>query len=244
MRTALEWAREWPGIDLEPGEVHLGRLRVEQSDPAAENHLTSDELERASSFRFEVDRARYVASRGALRSLLAGYLGIEPGSVSIVTDAGGKPYLSDVAHPDSIQFNVSHSGRLVVIGITKDVPIGLDVEEIRSDIPYRDMAARFFSPKELDAFAARPVEERLDHFYAVWTRKEAYLKGIGAGLSIPPEGFSVTLGEHDATPVDDPSRSQRWWTAGVDVWEGFHAALALPRDDWTIRPFEIVRSGG
>ena len=242
MSTALQWALEWPGPDFEPEEVHLGRLRIDQADPDLRDNLTSDELDRASSFHFEVDRARYIASRGALRSLLAGYLGIEPRTVKIVVDTGGKPRLSEVPSPDSIHFNVSHSSSFIVIGITKGVPIGVDVEEISSDIPHRDMAARFLSPSELSELDAKPVEDQLDHFFSVWTRKEAYLKGIGEGLSIPPERFSVTVDGQDASPVDDPSGSEPWWTAGVDVAEGFRAALALPRDGWRLRLFEITRS--
>lgn len=244
MNTALKWDEEWPGVKFGPGEVHLGRLRIDRADPALENHLTSDELDRASSFHFEVDRTRYVSSRGALRALLARYLDVEPRLVVVVTDPGGKPRLSEVAHRSPIQFNVSHSGSLVVIGITRDMPIGVDVEETTSDIPHRAMARRFFSPEELGVFDASPVEEQADLFFAVWTRKEAYLKGIGEGLSIAPDSFSVSVAGSGIAPVDDPSRSERWWTAGVDIAGGFHAALALPRDIWTIKPFEIVPSGG
>ena len=239
MSSPRDWPTEWPGPHFGPGEVHLGRLWVDHADPQLADALTSDELDRASSFHFEVDRARYVASRGGLRSLLARYLGVEPRSVRLGIGSQGKPHLAGVSESDLIHFNVSHSESLIVVGLTKDVHVGVDVEAIRDDLPHQAMATRFFSPDELSGLNARPTEEQLDHFYAIWTRKEAYLKGIGEGLHMSPESFSVAV-EEVPSPVVHQSGSEPWWTSGVDVAEGFRAALALPQDDWKVKPFEIA----
>lgn len=239
MSEALEWADEWPGPVIDPGHVHVGRLQVDEFGPVVDASLSGDELERASAFHFETDRDRYISSRSALRSLLGAYLGVEPGSVRLITNPHGKPLLSDSANT-SLHFSVSHAGPLVVIAITRETPVGVDVEEVTTDIPHREMASRFFSSSELRDLDQRPADDQIDHFFSVWTRKEAYLKGIGTGLSLPPDGFSVTVGGREPTPVDDPSGTERWWTLGIEVAEGFKSAVAVPLDRWTIRPFEIA----
>ncbi len=243
MSEPLEWEGQWPGPVIDPGEVHLGRLRVDGTTRNDTGSLSGDELDRASSFHFDLDRNRYISTRGALRSLLGGYLGIEPRSVQLIRDTHGKPLLAEASHRD-LHFNVSHADTLIVVAISHGSPIGVDVEEMRTDIPHRDMASRFFSPEEMRDLELRPVDDRLAHFFSIWTRKEAYLKGIGTGLSIPPESFTVTVGTGSPTPVNDPSRTEHWWTSGIDVAEGFKSALALPRDNWTIRPFEIAGFSG
>lgn len=238
MSEVLEWADRWPGPEIGRGEVHVGRLQVGEAGRFVDATLSSDELERASAFHFEADRDRYISSRSALRSLLGAYLGIDPRSLRLITDTHGKPLLADPPQ-SSLHFNVSHANTLIVIALSGESPIGVDVEEVRTDIPHREMASRFFSSKELRDLDCRPVDEQFDHFFSVWTRKEAYLKGIGIGLSLPPDSFSVTVEGQDPTPVDDPSRSDRWWTSAIDVAHGFKSALALPRNHWTIRPFEV-----
>lgn len=216
----------------------MGRLRVDDVDGDIAL-LSDDERDRASSFHFEADRARYVSTRSALRTLLGGYLGSAPHSVGLVTGPHGKPLLAETTHRD-LHFNVSHASTLIVVAISHGSPIGVDVEEVITDIPYREMASRFFSPEELRVLELRPVDAQLAHFFSIWTRKEAYLKGIGTGLSIPPESFTVSGDTESPTPVEDPSRAEQWWTSGIDVADGFKSALALPRDHWTIRPFEIA----
>lgn len=231
----------WPGADLALDDVHVARFDVDLIGGGLEEYLSSKELARASSFHFEVDKVRYIAGRGALRWLLGRYLDVSPRSLQIDSDGVGKPHLS--GHHGSVHFNVSHSGSLLMIVITQGMPVGIDVEKIDTAIPHGDMARRFFSPTEIAAFESGPEEIRIDHFFSTWTRKEAYLKGIGEGLTRSPDGFSVAVAP-EATPVEDASRSDRWWTANIDTADGFVGALAVPRRQWTIRPFEIVASAG
>lgn len=234
-----QWGREWPGPAIGADEVHLIRLRTDGADPELGSLLEPAEVDRAASFRFERDRARYAISRGALRSVLARYLGRSPDEIALVDEGHGKPRLADDDEHRRIRFNVSHSGGLTVIALTAGTPVGVDVEERTAGIPHEQMAARFFSQSELERFRSIPRHERLDHFFAVWTRKEAYLKGIGAGLSVAPETITVSLDPGEPTPIVDVANEQRWWTEPFQVADGVSAALALPSHHWTSRYLEF-----
>jgi 4'-phosphopantetheinyl transferase len=244
--TPSRWSPYSPAPSLRHDEVHVARLQVDDAAtrvPALEAILTPDEVNRAAAFHFVSDRERYVLARGCLRIILARYLGSSPGELRFESNRYGKPMLAGASHPGHIHFNVSHSAPLVVFAFSLGRWVGVDVERIREDLPYGELAARFFSPAELRALRSRPTEERLAHFFDTWTHKEAYVKGRGLGLSIPPERFSVAVGGDAAHPVRDSASSSdasSWVTIGIDVGDGYAAALAVEDGEWHLRCFEAL----
>jgi 4'-phosphopantetheinyl transferase len=183
-------------LALADGEIHAWIVSLALDPPAVaalRRALCSDELRRAEQFHFEADRRRFIAARGMLRTLLGAYLGAAPESLLFDYNPFGKPSLCMRPGRDRLDFNLSHSRDVAVIGITRDRAIGADVERMREDLPYGDIARRCFSSSERAAFEALPRWARREAFFRCWTRKEAYVKARGGGLTIPFETFDVSL---------------------------------------------------
>ena len=154
--------------------------------------LTSDERTRSARFRFERDRQRFIVARGVLRDLLGGYLQTPPGQIRFVYNAFGKPDLGP-EFTRRLTFNLSHSAGLALIAIAAASNVGVDLEYIRAQSGYADIARRFFSAPEVDHLNALPSHLYAEAFFGCWTKKEAYLKACGEGLAIPLNSFSVPL---------------------------------------------------
>lgn len=202
------------------------------------SHLSPEERQNAETFVFPEHQQRYVVGRGMLRELLAPRLGIPPGGIEFIGNAYGKPRLADVHRAPELNFNVSHSGSLALYAFCRDRDVGVDVELMREIEDADDLAERFFSPAEAAALAALPVDQKSPAFLACWTRKEAFIKAIGLGLSCPLDAFDVSL-EPDA-PARllriDPSIDSvsSWSMQGFRPRDGYIAAVAY-------RPRELVR---
>lgn len=170
--------------DLAAPAEPLGRL-IEALSPA--------ELARAARFRFDVDRLRFTVARGLLRGALAGYLGIPPGDVVIEQDGNHKPVLGGCQARSGLCFSASRSAQMAMFGFARRREVGVDIERVREDADYRELAAHVMSPAEQRHFAATPEPQQAGLFLACWTRKEALLKAMGDGLSRPPSSVTVPL---------------------------------------------------
>jgi 4'-phosphopantetheinyl transferase len=190
----------WSAAPAEPkltdDDIHVWRAFLDRARASAahlEATLAEDELSRASRFVFERDRRHFVAARSILRSILSRYLQRPAASIVFSYTPEGKPRL----HPEDadfpIRFNLSHSNGLAVCAVSRDREIGIDVEKIRSGFRGDAIAQRFFSSKEITELRSLPPEQRDEGFFLCWTRKEAYVKAQGAGLSIPLHTFDVSL---------------------------------------------------
>jgi 4'-phosphopantetheinyl transferase len=155
--------------------------------------LSRDEQERAEKFRFSEHRQHYIVARGNLRRLLAERLRIAPRAVEFVENNYGKPKLAPVHGSADLDFNLSHSGALALYAFTSGRAVGVDVELIREIPDIDDLAERFFSPTEIASLKAFPVAQRSSAFLACWTRKEAFIKALGQGLTCPLDAFDVTI---------------------------------------------------
>jgi len=155
--------------------------------------LSRDEQERAEKFRFSEHRQHYIVARGNLRRLLAERLRIAPRAVEFVENNYGRPKLAPVHGSADLDFNLSHSGALALYAFTSGRAVGVDVELIREIPDIDDLAERFFSPTEIASLKAFPVAQRSSAFLACWTRKEAFIKALGQGLSCPLDAFDVTI---------------------------------------------------
>jgi 4'-phosphopantetheinyl transferase len=190
-------------------------------------------------FRFEQDRRRYLIGRGLLRTLLGRYLDIAPDQPRFDYTPSGKPYLAPGLARQPLEFNISHSGELVLIAVAAGRALGIDVEEIRGDIEVAAIATHFFSPNEQHALATLSGAARVDAFFDCWTRKEAYIKAKGDGLSLPLDQFDVSLmpgeGARLVETRPDPLEARRWCLAELDVGDGYKAALAAEGSGWMLR---------
>ena len=192
--------------------------------------LSADELSRVARFKFPADRRRFIASRGLLRAILGRYLSVPPGQLRFSYGPFGKPALVAPLHLDPIDFNLSHSGDLAFYAFVRDRRMGVDLERLSKEVDCESMAERFFSPGEREVWRALPPGARQEAFFTCWTRKEAYLKATGAGLSLELDRFSVSLapGEPPALleTLDDPQDVDRWSLHDLSAGPGYAAALA------------------
>lgn len=195
--------------------------------------LDQPERDRADRFLRPIDRARYVASHAALRLVLAEPLACDPAEIRFVAGADGKPALAGSAQGE-LHFNLSHSGARALIGTAPAAPIGVDVEVIRPIPDAGQIARMHFAADEAAALLALPPDAVERVFYGLWTRKEALVKALGTGLSLPLDRFSVTL-----PPA--PPRLLRWAGAGgwtleeIDVDPDYAATVAVRSADATVR---------
>jgi len=193
--------------------------------------LSVEERQRGNRFIDKQRRDRFFAGRGMLREMLAGYLGEEPGSIRLSEGEFGKPHLSDHLKADSISFNLSHAGDFLLVAFAAGCEVGVDLEKVRQDIPFRAMAERYFSTREQEDLFGLPAGEQIGAFYRCWTRKEAYLKGTGTGFSQPSNGFDMALlpGRPAALLAHRvlPGETGRWSIRDISVPEGYCAAVAV-----------------
>lgn len=221
-----------PPTPPDAGEVHLWAVPL---DPPRERVaalgalLAADERERAARFHFERHRRRYSVGRGALRELLGGYLGCSAAALRFGYGDKGKPFL---AGGPRLRFNLSNSSELALVAVAMDVEVGVDVEWLRPMPDALEIAERFFSDSEREVLAAVAEGERETAFFRCWTRKEAYLKAVGDGITAPLDRFDVTLAAGEPPRIlaleGDPAPAARWALAHLEPAPGYLGALALP----------------
>ena len=183
-------------ITLAEDEIHVWRVRLHQNAGRVRSlfrQLSTDERHRAGRLRFPVDRDHFIVARGALRHVLSLYAGGEPAALRFCYGAHGKPTLAQESGGDGLRFNLSHSHELALIVVTRCREVGIDLEFIRDDFSALELAARFFSGREAATLRALPEAVRFRAFFNCWTRKEAYIKARGTGLSLPLKSFEVSL---------------------------------------------------
>src|SRR6185312_3642180 len=131
---------------------------------------------RAARFRFDRDRDRFITARGTLRMLLARYLRKQPKDLQFLLGREGKPALVPESAGETLSFNLSHSQDVAVFAFGWHRNIGVDVERVRPDVEYEDIARHHFSAGEIQSLASLPRQKRVEGFFLCWTRKEAYIK--------------------------------------------------------------------
>lgn len=217
--------------DLKRRSVHLWQRTLQPSSSdfeACRQLLSPEELEKAERYRVERPRYDFILTRGTLRSLLAKYLNRAPREISFEYTHYGKPLLKDAR---DFRFNVSHSGGLALMGFIRGNEIGVNVEKMRSMADAMQLAERFFSVREREKLRAVPDDDVSKAFFRCWTRKEAYIKGNGEGLSLPLHQFDVSIEpEPDRLLLatrPDPAEATRWTLYNVAVDPEYVAAMAV-----------------
>lgn len=225
-------------ISILARDVHVWRLSLEVERTALDHLwsiLTPDEQARANRFRFSKDRTRFIAARAQMRSILGLYAHEEPSELEISYAPQGKPYLP---HRD-LRFNMSHSGRLGLIAVADRREVGVDLEHLRSKTDHESIATRFFAPAEVARLRAVPEGMRREAFLACWTRKEAYIKAKGGGLSIPLDQFEVSLDSVGPSRLLnvrwDQRETARWSLIGLTPGAGYIGALCVEGQEPLVR---------
>ena len=195
--------------------------------------LSPEERAIAAAFDSPDRRRSYIAAHALLRSILGRMIGVAPNELVFRYGHRGKPELAGPA-PHNVQFNMSHSRDVVLVAVAHGRRVGVDIEHIDEPGDVRRIAARFLSPRDRDAIEQLPLERQREGFLRCWTRKEAYMKARGDGISRPLDDFDVALSAESAraTPrlsnvVGDPSEADRWELADVSAPRGFMAAIAV-----------------
>lgn len=215
---------------LRDNDVHLWLANLDQAGwrpDAVPPVLSEDEKARAARFHFERDRCRYIARRAILRQIVGQYLQKVPGEIVFTQNSFGKPELASGAGDGALQFNLSTSEDRALYGFTQRRRIGIDVEKIRQDFNWAEIAGRFFHPREAGSIGESTESDRVDTFFAYWTLKEAFVKARGVGLQRP-------LPEFDLTPVMRAGRKEftdadgsKWLCASLRPGEPLVAGLVV-----------------
>jgi 4'-phosphopantetheinyl transferase len=220
--SSFLWSQPPKMLTFPSSRVELWKVHLNEPPKGSEaGVLSADEIARANRFHFEKDRLHFIHCRASLRSLLARYLTIPPNEIQFEYTANGKPELAAKQNPSELRFNVSHSADIALIAISSKHNLGVDIEKIRSDVDTTALAERFFSVRERAGLRALPSDLRVAGFYACWTRKEAFLKATGEGLSFPLAQFSVTT-HPDLDPHLEEIRGntdvhQQWFLADITL---------------------------
>src|SRR5687768_5549316 len=228
------WSPAPNDLTLANHEVHVWRAQLELPSPRVQQLrgiLTDDELDRAKRFYFEIDRQRFITARGTLRSILSRYIPTSPGDLRFFYNQYGRPSLAPEFSSTPLNFNLSHSGNMALFAITRNMEIGVDVEHVRSSFDYEEIAKRFFSVNEVAILRTIPAEKKLEAFYNCWTRKEAYIKAHGKGLSLPLGSFDVSVAPWEPPMLlitkDQPQECSRWTLLDLKPGPGYMGALAV-----------------
>lgn len=223
-------------FDSDEIRVWISRLDCEDNEVTAMlETLSIDERERADRFKFEKDRVRFVGAHGILRRLLGAYLDRAPVAVRFQYNQWGKPSLARGSGLD-LRFNLSHSHELAVYGFALGCDLGVDVELVRADFATNEIAERFFAPGEIDALRALPAELRAEGFSNCWTRKEAYVKALGEGLSIDLSSFEVSLKPGEPPRLIRGADPAGWTFASLRPGDDFVVAVAAHGASLRIAP--------
>lgn len=242
----LSWLAPPPALALGEGEAHVWRIALNPPPERVREFarlLAPDETARAARFHFEKDRRHFTVARGSLRTLLARYLRTTPASLAFDYSHYGKPSLAPRFSTSGILFNLSHSHELALCAVTRGREVGIDIEYMRADMAGEEIAERFFSRVECAALGGLPVEQRVEGFFNCWTRKEAYIKARGEGLSFPLDKFSVSLVPGHA-PIaldvfDNAQETSRWSLRRLLPGAGYAAALAVEGADTRLRCWQF-----
>jgi 4'-phosphopantetheinyl transferase len=220
-------------MHISDDEIHVWHVSLNQPSFQIEKMsdiLSEEEWKRITEYRFNQFRIRYILCRGFLRTILGRYVGINPKVIHFEYGDYGKPVIRGVGGEHRVQFNLAHSGDLAVYAITAKSRIGVDVEYVETFPEMASVATNIFSLREQKAWMALPEEMKKFAFYNGWTRKEAYLKGIGIGLQTELNQIEVSIIPGEPAKLiqqtDEPDEAHSWSLADIVIDKNYVAAVA------------------
>lgn len=212
-------------ISLLPEEVHIWCIRWDELTTFIMKHwdvMSELEKKKINGFKFYEDRMRCASGKVLTRLLLSRYLDLENTKIEICHGKYGKPYLKQIEKESAIQFNVSHSGSVVVLAFVNFNNIGIDVEQIDPFFEYEDIVRSFFSKEEIEYVQRKKSSEA---FYQLWTAKEAYLKAIGKGLIEEMPSFLIS----NNCMVKEGEVQKDCYIEPITIDKGYTACIALQK---------------
>jgi 4'-phosphopantetheinyl transferase len=235
------------GLDLGENEVHVWLASLDQKAEALTNLaalLSQDEYRRAERYYRPIDRDRFIVGRGILRKIVSAYLATTPGELLFTYNEYGKPIVSEGQNDRALNFNLSHSHQLALYAVTRGRDVGVDIEHIREDFATLEIAEHFFSKDEVAALRSLPADQRTAGFFNCWSRKEAFIKAKGMGVSYHLDRFTVSLspGEPAALlKVDDDEREVALWKMyELNPGAGYAAALIVTEHPVTLKRWRWI----
>ncbi len=224
-------------LELRDEEIHVWRACLdcdEQLLRQFEATLASDEIVRANRFLFQKDRDNFIAARGILRELLGRYMNQSPAQLKFKYGSKGKPSLNVEPNESAPHFNISHSHGMALFGFAVHRQLGVDLELVRTDFGGEEIAECYFSPLEVEELRSLPPSLRSEGFFLCWTRKEAYIKARGEGLSIPLKSFRVSLTPGQPNQLQS-SDSFHWSLHSFRPASHYVGALVGEGKNWQLR---------
>jgi 4'-phosphopantetheinyl transferase len=210
-------------------EIHIWYAAPSLYFGDVEAILSEDEYARMVRFRFDEDQKNFLFCRSMLRMLLSSYVGASPGELSFAYSKHGKPSLTEP--PGDLRFNLSHTSGLVLLAVCRGKDIGVDIERVRKDLNVKEISGRFFSAAEQRALLRMPEILSHEAFFGCWTRKEAFVKARGEGLSCPLDSFDVSVApeveEVALTTRPDVREAGHWHLQSLNFFPEYAAALAI-----------------
>jgi len=217
---------------LDPSELHVWKSHADEKLTArwSGRLLPEWEIERSGRFRFKQDRLTFLSARMVLRLLLSGYTGVGPKDLRIGPDESGKLHLESEEGAPRIEFNHAHSGELILLAFALGRKVGVDVEWLREEMPYKEIAERVLSPGERQWVDSLAPDSRGEWLVRTWVRKEAYLKARGTGLSVPLEEIRAVGGREGPVSgrivVDAGQDDRHWEVQDLELGHGCLGAVA------------------
>jgi 4'-phosphopantetheinyl transferase len=232
MEYGTTWQQPPAGLSLQNGEVHVWRTSLKQPEVDVEHLfsiLSPEEQAKAKRYRFRELQEHYIVGRGVLRELIAQYLDVPAADVEFTYGPHGKPQLAGKFAESGLHFNLSHSGKLALYAFTLWREVGVDIEYMKELDDAESIAERFFAPREVDTLLSLPKSARHEAFFNGWSRKEAFIKVTGKGVSYGLDNFAVTLGpdERAALVWVKGEDATRWQLQAIDADEQYKAALCV-----------------
>lgn len=237
-----------PSFDLLFKEVHVWRTKLDlpfETRSVLYDLLSDQEKNRANRMYFDKDRNSFISAHGVLRCLLAKYSGLEPKEIRFGTSHNNKPYLATDSDRKGLTFNISHSGAFGLYAFGQNREVGIDIEQIRHDFQFEQIANQFFNKNEVQSINVLPETQRKELFFKYWTRKEAFIKSTGEGVSQPLDTFDVSSfssGELSAILLNASAQNQpKMHGRDLNPGPGYVAAIVSEGDNWSIlcREFSI-----
>ena len=222
----------WPSPPAElpalEQSVHVWAVRLDDESVDLDRGrevISFDERERAARFKFERDRRRYLVAHVALHAILGRYLKINPATLCFDTGTNGKPKLPSGHAPSGIQFNLSHSNEMALLTVTQGGEVGVDIEYVKENFEFQEVAERFFTAKEVAAMRSLPAHLQRQAFFKCWTSKEAFLKAKGTGLSGKLDEVEISLTTEQRVQIK--ASVPGWSLAELTPGDGYEGALVV-----------------
>lgn len=245
--SAEHWLPPPTELTIRRNEVQVWRASLTQSEAIMAGLwqlLSPDERQRARRYVRAESQQQFVVARGVLRQLLSRYTTLPPAALRLSRNPYGRPFLSSDLNPMQLNFNLSHSGDLVLYAFSYGRAVGIDIEQVRKDIATLAIAENFFSSEEVAALKSVSADLRPVTFFNCWTRKEAYIKALGKGLSYSLQNFSVSLTPQEEAALlkvqGQDCEVARWKMYALEPGTGYVAAVIAEDPPFSLTAWEYI----